>query len=210
MRNRGVGMTGRLAAAVVLLSACGAPAQTSSLTASLQASSPTTAAVPSSPTANAEASRLVGDIVVSAEMPPPGTEFNGTGDGQTALMAVVLSGRRQEFQELQGFVDGRFNTFSDGGGALLSLALLFDTEEHAEEAFDLFQLELVSDDGYGLVGTLAALGDEGVCGEGPVPTPLGEETICVWRNGALLLAAGGALADDGIHAAAEAMDARVP
>jgi hypothetical protein len=202
-------MRGRLTAVVVLLTACGAPSQTSSSTATLQESSPTTTALPSSPTANAEASRLVGDIVVSPDTPPPGTEFNGTGDGQTALMAVVLSGRRQEFQELPGFVDGRFNTFSDGGGALLSLALLFDTDEHAEEAFDLFHLELVSDDGYGLAETPAALGDEGVCGEGPVPTPLGEETICIWRNGPLLLAAGGALADDGVHAAAAAMDARV-
>ena len=210
MRNRAVGMTGRIAAAVVLLTACGAPAQTFFPTATPQTSSPATTAPSSSPTANAEALRLVGDIVVSPDSPPPGTEFNGTGDGQTALMAVVISGRRQEFQELPGFVDGRFNTFSDGGGALLSLALLFDTDEHAEEAFDLFHLELVSDDGYGLAGTPATLGDEGACGEGPVPTPLGEETICIWRNGPLLLAAGGALPDEGIFAAAEAMDARVP
>lgn len=166
-----VGRRGRLAAVVVLLTACGAPAQSSTPSASLQASSPTTPAVPSSPTANTEASRLVGDIVVSPDTPPPGTEFNGTGDGQTAL---------------------------------------FDTDEHAEAAFDLFHLELVSDDGYALAGSPATLGDEGVCGEGPVPTPLGEETICIWRNGTLLLAAGGALAGDGIHATAQAMDARAP
>lgn len=92
----------------------------------------------------------------------------------------------------------------------MSLALLFDADKHAEEAFYLFHLELVSDDDYGLAGTPATLGDGGVWGEGPVPTPLGEETICIWRNGTLLLAAGGALADDGIHAAAEAMDARAP
>jgi hypothetical protein len=48
-----------------------------------------------------------------------------------------------------------------------------------------------------------------VCDTGPVPTPLGNETICLWRTGTALMAAGGMLgAPDQLFAIAADMDAR--
>jgi hypothetical protein len=87
--------------------------------------------------------------------------------------------------------------------------LLFDTVDNAEHAFDLYLDELLSDEGYGVgSGTEAGLGDQGICAEFDNPELLMHETACIWRNGNLVLAAGGSLAPDDIHTIAEGMDAR--
>ena len=135
-----------------------------------------------------------GDIVLAADAPPAGMSFNGTGDGEAALTEVVISGRDAEFEALPGFVDGHFRTFSGESGALLSLALAFDDASDAGSALTLFLEELESEEGYGLDGGQATdWGDEGVCASGPVPTPIGEETICVWRTGSVVMALGGSM-----------------
>lgn len=46
----------------------------------------------------------------------------------------------------------------------------------------------------------ARIGDEGVCDTGTVPTPLGEETICLWRRGMTVLATREALEPDAMVA----------
>ena len=135
-----------------------------------------------------------GQVVLAADAAPPGMSFNGTGEGESALTEVVISGRDAEFQALAGFADGHFRTFSGDSGAVLSLALVFDDASDAGTALSLFLDELESEDGYGLDGGAATdWGDEGVCASGPVPTPLGDETICVWRSGPVVMALGGAM-----------------
>lgn len=134
------------------------------------------------------------DIVLAADAAPPGMSFNGTGEGESALTEVVISGRDAEFRALAGFADGHFRTFSGDSGAVLSLALVFDDASDAGTALSLFLDELESEEGYGLDGGAAAdWGDEGVCASGPVPTPIGDETICVWRSGPVVMALGGAM-----------------
>jgi hypothetical protein len=148
------------------------------------------------------------EIVLGADEAPAGTEFNGHGEDRAALTVAVISGRSAQFLALPGFVDGQYRTFSGEGGALLAIALVFGSEEQAGDAYELFLDEFESSDGYGLAGAAAGLGDEGVCATGSVPTPLGEETICVWRSGRVVLAAGGVGAEL-VRTSAEEMDARV-
>ena len=150
-----------------------------------------------------------GEVVLAADEAPPGLTFNGTGDGEAALTVVVLSGRQAEFEALPGFADGHYRTFSGDAGAVLSLALVFDDAGNAGTAFDLFLDELQSDDGYGLDDAQAAdWGDEGVCASGPVPTPIGEETICVWQAGSVVMALGGAMDPNQFEEIAAGMDRR--
>ena len=150
-----------------------------------------------------------GEIALAADAAPPGMSFNGTGEEESALTAVVISGRDAEFRALGGFADGHFRTFSGESGALLSLALVFDDASDAGTALTLFLDELESDDGYGLDGGEATdWGDEGVCATGPVPTPLGEETICVWRTGPVVMALGGAMDLEQFEDVAAGMDGR--
>lgn len=149
------------------------------------------------------------EIALAADAAPPGMAFNGTGEATDALTAVVISGRDADFLRLAGFVDGHFRTFSGDAGAVLSLALVFDDVDHADAAFGLFLDELESDDGYGLDGGVATdWGDEGTCAAGPVPTPIGEETICVWRTGRVVLALGGAMDADQFGEIGAGMDRR--
>ena len=150
-----------------------------------------------------------GDIVLAARAAPAGMSFNGTGEGESALTEVVISGRDAEFRALAGFADGHFRTFSGESGALLSLALVFDDADDAGTALTLFLDELESDDGYGLDGGESSdWGDEGVCASGPVPTPIGEETICVWRTGPVVMALGGAMDLEEFEDIAAGMDDR--
>ena len=150
-----------------------------------------------------------GDIVLAADAAPPGMTFNGTGEGEAALTVAVISGREADFRALPGFVGGHYRTFSGDGGAILSLALVFDDAADAGTAFDLFLDELTSDAGYGLDDTQAAdWGDEGVCASGPVPTPIGEETICLWRGGSVVMALGGGTDVEGLSGIADGMDRR--
>jgi hypothetical protein len=149
------------------------------------------------------------EIALSEEDAPPGTVFNGSGEGPDARTVVVLSGRSDDFLALPGYVEGQYRTLSGDGGAVLVLALVFDTPEHADGAFAAYLVELTSDDGYGLdSGTSTAWGDEGTCATGPVPTPLGEETICLWRTGSVVMAVGGAMEQDRLFTIAKDMDER--
>jgi len=150
-----------------------------------------------------------GQIALAADAAPPGMSFNGTGAGDSALTEVVISGRDAEFRALAGFADGHFRSFSGESGALLSLALVFDDASDAAAALTLFLDALESADGYRLDGGEAAdWGDEGVCASGPVPTPIGEETICVWRTGLVVMALGGALDLEQFEGVAAGMDRR--
>lgn len=150
-----------------------------------------------------------GDIVLAADAAPAGMSFNGTGEEESALTSVVISGRDAEFRALAGFVDGHFRTFSGESGALLSLALVFDDPGDAGSALTLYLDELESDEGYGLDGGEATdWGDEGVCASGPVPTPIGEETICVWRTDSVVMALGGAMDLEAFQDVAAGMDDR--
>lgn len=159
--------------------------------------------------AAANAELRAADIALAADEAPPGTAFNGSGDGQEARTSVIVSGRSEEILALPGFVEGQYRTFSGDGGAVLVLALVFDTTEHADGAFAAYLEELSSDEGYGLgSGTPTAWGDEGTCATGPVPTPLGEETICLWRTGSAVMAVGGALEDERLFTIAQDMDER--
>jgi hypothetical protein len=150
-----------------------------------------------------------GEIALAADAAPPGMSFDGTGEGESALTEVVASGRDAEFRALAGLVDGHFRTFSGESGAVLSLALVFDDASDADAALSLYLDELESEDGYGLDGGEAAdWGDEGVCASGPVATPIGEETICVWRTGPVVMALGGSMDLEQFEDIAAGMDVR--
>ena len=149
------------------------------------------------------------EIALAEEDAPPGTVFNDSGTGAEAQTVVVISDRANEFLALPGFVDGQYRAFSGDGGAVLVVALAFDTTEHAEGALEAYLTELTSAEGYGLDdGTSTSWGDEGTCATGATPTPLGEETICVWRTGSVVMAVGGAMEQEQLYAIAEDMDER--
>ena len=57
-------------------------------------------------------------------------------------------------------------------------------------------------------GEAADWGDEGVCASGPVTTPIGEETICVWRTGPVVMALGGSMDLEQFEDIAAGMDGR--
>jgi hypothetical protein len=148
------------------------------------------------------------EIVISPSGAPAGMGHDSTAEGTPVLTHVVISGRAPEFFALDGFRDARATTFSGEGGALLSLALLFDTPPNAEMALDLFLDELQSEAGYGFgSGRDAELGDEGTCDEGANPALDGlQESICLWRNGRLVLIAGGPIDPGPLWQIAKAMD----
>jgi hypothetical protein len=147
-------------------------------------------------------------IVRSA--PPPGMSHDGTLRSTAALTQVVISGRAQEFEALDGFVDGRAASFSGDEGAFLSIALAFETADNAAAAFSEFEYELESSEGYDFGASQpAGLGDEGVCDVGPNPALDGLfESICIWQQGRLVLIAGGPIDMAQLHDLAEGMEAR--
>jgi hypothetical protein len=69
---------------------------------------------------------------------------------------------------------------------------------------------LQSPEAYGFgAGEPAGLGDEGVCDASPNPYVDGlVESICLWRNGTLVLIVGGPMAMTDIRAVAASMDTR--
>lgn len=151
-------------------------------------------------------------IVVSEETIPSGLRIDNTGVGRPVLTHKVISGRAPQFLALEGFVGGRYTEMSGDPGVLLSLALDFDSEEHAHAAFALFLDELRSEQGYAAYGGAPAeLGDEGTCEEFDNPAMGGlHESACLWRNGRLMLIVGGTLDRAAIHDVAEGMDERAP
>jgi hypothetical protein len=150
-------------------------------------------------------------IVLAPDAPPPGISNDTVVEGTPVLTRVVISGRDAEFLALGGFAAGRYAQFSGDGGLLLSLGLVFDTVGDAEGAFDLFLDELQSDEGYGVGtgGVEAGLGEAGTCAGFDNPALGGlHENACLWRQGTLVLLAGGTLEPDAIHSIAEGMEAR--
>lgn len=172
------------------------------------ASEQPSAAASASPTSTPGASSDLAEIVISPTAPPEGMGFDEAVEGRAVLTHVVISGRASEFLALPGFRDGRVTKFSGLSGALLSLGLSFDTPHDAATAFDLFLDELQSKEGYGFgPGPDADLGDEGTCDEGANPGVDGlQESICLWRNGPLVLIAGGPIDPEHLRPIAEAMD----
>ena len=169
----------------------------------------------SAPTGEAAAALLT-RIVVAPDAGPAGMSDDKTATGQITLARPFIS-RPVDPAMLaqQGFIDGRYTEFSSDAGSLLSWAVLFDTAEDAERSFALYLTELESGDGYGFgPGTEAGLGDQGTCGEGDVtiPNDAGDftlhESICLWRSGTLVLAAGGVMDATSVRAIAEGMAAR--
>jgi hypothetical protein len=167
-----------------------------------------TAAATASPTSGPGGSPDLAEIVISPSDPPAGMGHDETVERRSVLTSVVISGRASEFLGLPGFRDGRVTKFSGESGALLSLGLSFETPQDAAYAFDLFLDELQSEEGYGFgSGPDANLGDEGTCDEGANPALDGlQESICLWRNGSLVLIAGGPIDPEHLRPFAEAMD----
>ena len=83
---------------------------------------------------------------------------------------------------------------------------------NAKDALELYLAEYQSKDAYGFdADTEAGLGDEGRCDDGDVTLPPGDrlyESICLWRAGTLVLAAGGPIDPAALRPIAEGMDAR--
>jgi hypothetical protein len=190
-------------AAIMLVAACDV-AEPSSSTA------PPTAGPPTAGPPTAQPAIDLASIIVSPEAAPLGMRHDESGSGRDALTMLIISGREAEFAALSGFVDARWTTFSGDAGALLSLAMVFEDGLSGDVAFHQFQKEVSGDDGYGFAAMEpAGLGFEGTCGTGANPALDGLiETICLWRDGSLILIAGGPLPPADLKAIAAAMDAR--
>jgi hypothetical protein len=173
----------------------------------------------SSPT---DTSRMVAasalrSIVLAPDAPPTGMDHDATAEGAEVLTRTVISEQVADLVPIlakPGFVAGRYTEFSGDAGALLSWGAMFDSAESAKGAYALYLVEFASDEAYGFSPTQnAGLGDEGACDEGDVVLDRASgatlrESICLWRVGALVLAAGGPIAATDLRAIAEAMDAR--
>jgi hypothetical protein len=167
-----------------------------------------TGAPPSSAAASA-ALETLGSVLVTERTAPSGLKEDYRERGATTLTRVVISGRSPEFLALPGFLAGEYAGFSGERGVLLSLGLAFDDEAQARAAHHLYADELESEAGYGFSTRPAALGDEGVCGEGGNPGLGGlKESICVWRNGTLVLMLGSTLSPKANLSVAEGVDLR--
>jgi hypothetical protein len=149
-------------------------------------------------------------VVISPDAPPAGMAGDGGRDGQVLGRLPLSPARAAELQAQPGFVNGRYATFSGSAGFLLSWAAQYASDEEAAGALSIILDELQSDDGYGWgIGEPAGLGDEGTCLEGDNPMEAGlHETICVWRNGPLVLVLGGDSTETPMQSLAEETDAR--
>lgn len=198
-----------LALGAVLVAACSGPTASSAPPGATAPSAAPTVAP--SPTVFPSTSTVALDAIMPMnEAAQLGLNHDYTEVGDSALTFVVQSGREADFEALAGFIDGQLAGFSGGAGALLAAALAFDTAAQAQTGLDLFVDELRSPESYDLgAAEPTQLGDEGVCGSGPNPHLDGlVESICVWRNGTVVLIAGGPMAMTEIRMVAAAMDAR--
>jgi hypothetical protein len=166
-------------------------------------------ATPSSAPSIVEAMDL-GAVVFSADAPPPGMSSDGGRDGQILGRLPLSRERSSALRDHSGFVTGSYSMFSGPSGFLLTWAAQYASEAEAASAASIVLDELQSDDGYGWgYGDDAGLGDEGTCREGDNPQVGGlHETICVWRNGPLVLVIGGESSDATVESIAEEMDSR--
>jgi hypothetical protein len=166
-------------------------------------------ATPSSSLSTVEAMDLAA-VVISPDTPPTGMAPSGGRDGHVLGRLPLSPTRSSDLQAQSGFVTGSYSQFSGPSGFLLTWAAQYASEAEAEGAVSIVLDELQSDDGYGWgTGDDAGLGDEGTCLEGDNPREGGlHETICVWRNGPLVLVIGGDSSDATVQSFAEEMDSR--
>ena len=217
---------GTLAALAVVLVSCSAASSPDPATGSPAATQPPARPSPSVtelPTAHTDGPARTSPVVTAADLmeivvqpsaPPAGLRHDDTGVGTVALSSQLYSERALGLvaERVQpAFVAGRYSTFSGEAGALLSLALLFASSDAATAAYEIYADELEAEEGYGLgPGSDAQLGDGGLRYEGEVERLGGlHEIIYLWRNGPLLLVAGGPLDDATLRAVADGIDARV-
>jgi hypothetical protein len=154
---------------------------------------------------------ILSAILVPPDAPPPGVAHDySVGESADVRLRPMVSSRGAEFLGVDGFSYGRYEAFSGDAGLLMSLAMVFDSVEHAEAAYDLYLDELLSDEGYAATGAVApGFGDDGTCAEFDNPSMGGiHEHACLWRNLRLVLIAGGTLPPAEIRAIAEGMNAR--
>jgi hypothetical protein len=144
-------------------------------------------------------------IVLSADEAPPGMAHDETEVGADAADSVMITARAEEARQLAGFVDGRDSFFS-GEGFLLSWAIVLESVEQADAAFDLYAAEFADPEAYGFdAAPGSGPGDEGMCDHGLVPATGAEESICLWRLGNAVMSAGGAMTPEEIRAIADEM-----
>jgi hypothetical protein len=153
------------------------------------------------------------DIVVSPGTAPEGLTRDSVGSGRDTLAYPLLSDQSRALVMANAqsrFVEGGYATFSGEAGALLSLAMRFDSAAGAERVVDILVAELESAAGYGLPpGSPIALGDGGLRYEGDVAALGGlHEIIFVWRRGEVVLIAGGPMAAEELENVAESMNER--
>lgn len=205
-RQRGVMGSAGLVLSIVAGCAESAPSEiTTRSTAATSATTPADSFSPAAPAID------LGAIVIPPESPPPAMTSSSDSEGPDVLGRLPLSSERAaQLEEQAGFVAGRYSDFSGSGGFLLSWAVQYVSADDATDAVSILLDELQSEDGYGWgSGEDAGLGDEGTCLEGDNPQEGGlHETICVWRNGPLVLVVGGDTGETPMQSFAEAMDAR--
>ena len=166
-----------------------------------------------SPAASGQVERLnLEAIVIPPQSPPIGMTSSSAGEGRGVLDRLPLfPDTAVQLRAVPGFVDGAYSDFSGSSGFILTWVVQYASLDDAMAAVSILLNELQSDDRYGWgIGEEAGLGDEGTCLEGDNPREGGlHETICVWRNGPLVMAVGGGSENETpIEAEAEAMDAR--
>jgi hypothetical protein len=119
----------------------------------------------------------------------------------------------------QGYLGGRYTSFSGPDSIFMSWAALFATDADASATLPLYQREMASADAWGLgPGEPIEFGDGGSMYSGETTALVGgpgssepvRAAIYLWRDGNLLLAVGGWFAFDPaeLRAVAEGMDAR--
>jgi hypothetical protein len=154
---------------------------------------------------------VLSEILVPPDAPPPGLGHDySVGESEQVRLRPMVSSRGSDFLGVDGFSYGRYEAFSGDAGLLMSLAMVFDSVEHAEAAYDLYRGELLSEEGYAATGAVdPGFGDEGTCAEFDNPSMGGiHENACLWRHLRLVLIAGGTLPPSEIRAIAEGMNAR--
>ena len=158
-------------------------------------------------------------IVANAANTPGTWEQTLDEGGAAALQSPMRSGTTAD---LEGFVDGRTiemcgdEADGDPGGCLLAWVALFETVDDAQAAFDFYEAEFESPDGWGFDPVARAasdLGDEAVLYTyvvDPREDRLQINGFHFWRQGSLLLAAVGVaeMDVDALQVIAEAMEAR--
>ena len=161
-------------------------------------------------------------IVVWDDTAPPGWTLDSLITTPADVLAIPVRTMDGEAWRAQGamddYVGGRYTDFTGEDAAFISWAIVFETAEAADGAFDLYRNELESPDGWGLgAGEAATLGDEGVLVSGDTTALTGDGggdpvpmQLYLWRAGNMLMATGGwfEVDADELRSVAQAMDDR--